>query len=389
MRALPYAQGGALLTWLSFIALKQQSKVNLSGNSSGPGLSLTRDTSAASRPHSATLGHRAAAERPHFHELPRGHQDFVIRTFSTRFPALQHWHATCHSTPWISIVPTGSLCSFLLKEDMGRGYTVFARSWKRKNFRYRIASTMVLALAGVAAVLMSAPESRHEDKPQEVPAETLAKPSFSPLSFELPIPSASDTNRGSNRRPVYPYSIIPGGIRSVEELKIAIVRDPVVKAHYRDFNLRKAHMVRLTKDRAVHVSYRRGDKIYWTKRKLKIYKGETVITDGEHMSRTRCANRITDRPTPPHSPDEPPPVDFDRPLDPPVFPPPPPPLALLPPPGGSFPVVPFVPIFPGGGGSPPVGHKPPEPVRVPEPSALCLLMVTLPVVWLSRKRGRS
>ena len=284
------------------------------------------------------------------------------------------------------IVPKRSL-SVLLKEDMGRGYTVFARSLKRKSLCYYLAPPMVLALAGFVAVLIFAPEVKREDESKEVSVETSSAPSVFPPSFLLLIPSARDANRDSSHRSIYPYSIIPGGISSVEELKIAITHDPLVKAHYRGFNLAKAHIVRLTKDRAVHVSYRLGGGIYWTQKSIILLRGETLITDGRNASRTRCGNRISDRPAPPFSPDEPPPLVFDTPMVPPTFPSPPPYDApLAPPPGGSVPILPIIPIFPGGGSSPPVIHKPPEPVPVPEPGTLCLLIATLPAAWLIRKK---
>src|SRR6266852_291263 len=233
------------------------------------------------------------------------------------------------------IVPKRSL-SVLLKEDMGRGYTVFARSLKRKSLCYYLAPPMVLALAGFAAVLIFAPEVKREDESKEVSVETSSAPSVFPPSFLLLIPSARDANRASSHRSIYPYSIIPGGISSVEELKIAIAHDPLVKAHYRGFNLAKARIVRLTKDRAVHVSYRLGGGIYWTQKSIILLRGETLITDGRNASRTRCANRISDPPVAPSSPDEPPPALFDEPVAPPPAAPLHPPFdSPLTPPGGS------------------------------------------------------
>jgi hypothetical protein len=186
----------------------------------------------------------------------------------------------------------------------------------------------------------------------------------------------------------YPYSVIPGGVRTVAELKAAIARDPLVKTHYQDFNLAKAHVIRINEDREVYVSYRRGHAIFWTSRKLILHKGETAITDGTNFSRTRCGNRIADKPSLPHSDPEPTPVALDTPLPTlPVFP------VLLPPapPGGFIPFPPvFIPIHPGGGGGgggTPPGHKRP-PTRVPEPGALYLLLAALPLTWLVLKRSR-
>ncbi len=337
-----------------------------------------------------------------FRWFARGHRDFVLRTASTRFFARWHWHAACHLTDWILFL-RDQLVRALLKEDMGRGFTVSGRFLRGKTLCYYLGSAMALALAGLVAFLTFTPNANHEDESKEVDVETFRAPGVFPLSFQSSVPSASYTNRESSYRPVYPYSIIPGGIRSVKELKNAIAQDPLVKAHYRGFDLAKARIVRLTKDKTVHVSYRRGSQIYWTKKRITLFKGETLITDGKNTSRTRCGNRISDGPVIPSSPDEPPPSVFDVPVVPPTAPFLPPYDSPLPtpggsvpivpiipptPPGGSVPIVPIVPIFPGGGSPPPVGTKPPNPISVPEPGTFYLLIVSLPIVWLAlKKRG--
>jgi hypothetical protein len=96
------------------------------------------------------------------------------------------------------------------------------------------------------------------------------------------------------RRVVYPYSLIPGGIHSVAELKNAIANDAVVSAEYASFRLSRARIIRLDRQRTMHVSYRLGDRVYWTKRELTLAKGETLITDGELTARTKCGNMIAE-----------------------------------------------------------------------------------------------
>ena len=73
-----------------------------------------------------------------------------------------------------------------------------------------------------------------------------------------------------------------------------MARDPVVAAHYVGFDLAKARFFRVQQARAVYVSYRRGDDVFWTSKKLCLAVGETLITDGHHISRTRCGNEISD-----------------------------------------------------------------------------------------------
>jgi hypothetical protein len=105
---------------------------------------------------------------------------------------------------------------------------------------------------------------------------------------------------------VYSYSVIPGGAANPEKLEAAIQRDPVVAAHYADFRVSDVRVVRLASERKVHVSYRLGDRIFWTKNEVTLHAGETLLTDGEHLARTRCGNRVAEVPAGPISPAEPP-----------------------------------------------------------------------------------
>jgi hypothetical protein len=107
------------------------------------------------------------------------------------------------------------------------------------------------------------------------------------------------------RRIVYPYSLIAGGIHSIEELKNAIANDPVVSTEYAGFHLANARIIRLDRERSMHVAYRFGDQVYWTKSELKLENGETLITDGEQTARTKCGNLITDAIVVQDSPNEP------------------------------------------------------------------------------------
>ncbi len=93
---------------------------------------------------------------------------------------------------------------------------------------------------------------------------------------------------------MYPYSVVPGGVASQAELVRIVRSDKVVATHYASFDLSRAHAVTVAKPRAVHVSYRKGDKVYWTAKKVMLREGETLLSDGKNEMRTRCANRISD-----------------------------------------------------------------------------------------------
>jgi hypothetical protein len=237
-------------------------------------------------------------------------------------------------------------------------------------------------------------------------------------------------------RPNYPYSIIAGGAYSPGELRFAHGKDAVVRAHYADFNVNQAKMVVLSDDRFQYVSYRVKDQVYWTKRRLRIPKGELLLTDGESYARARCGNRLSDKPhklaISPHEPD--PLVLSLPPVTPEMLPKlalaNPPALGALPgtapfpetrteavPPPASFPIagqplVPVEPIWggppvPGGGVipgppllptnptnpitppttpitpvTPPNGPQPPI-TPIPEPSTVYLFLISLAVsIWV-------
>jgi hypothetical protein len=96
-------------------------------------------------------------------------------------------------------------------------------------------------------------------------------------------------------RPVYRYSVFPGGVASRADVARALRGDRVVAAHYGAFDVAHARVVPATA-RAVHVSYRKDGKIYWTARKVMLDEGEALLTDGHNLIRARCGNRISDAP---------------------------------------------------------------------------------------------
>ena len=118
----------------------------------------------------------------------------------------------------------------------------------------------------------------------------------------------------SSDRPVYPYSVVPGGVRDAKELKWVAEHDPIVAAHYAGFDYDHARVVRLTLARTAYLSYRIGNRVYWTRHRIGLHKGETVITDGRMTARGRCANRVEDVPQQAASPVEPPASAFDKPM---------------------------------------------------------------------------
>ena len=213
-------------------------------------------------------------------------------------------------------------------------------------------------------------------------------------------------------RAVYPYSVIPGGVESAAELRNSATRAPVVAKHYEDFYIERARVVRLSEDRPLYVSYRLGNNVFWSKKRFMLRKGETVITDGEHMARTRCGNRLAEAPTGPVMAAEPeleaaPPEEAQALVGGPAFagapvapgevPLTPTPTSAISPgsgfPGGGIIGSPGIPIAGGGTPSSPSTPVTPiipsPPITTPEPETLLMLSAGLTGILLGRKKWKS
>jgi len=134
------------------------------------------------------------------------------------------------------------------------------------------------------------------------------------VSNGRPVPAAAVHSVPDERRKVYPFSIVAGGARTVEEAKRAM-SDPAVKAHYAGVDLGKLKQQTLTADISGYVSYRFGDQIYWTAKRVVLKAGETVYTDGNHIVRGRCLNRYSAQPMVPTRPNGPSEKAFDSPVE--------------------------------------------------------------------------
>ncbi len=163
---------------------------------------------------------------------------------------------------------------------------------------------------------------------------------------------------------VYPYSVVPGGVKDPDELRYAATRDYVVRRHYAQFDYSHARLVRASEAREVYLSYRIRDTVFWTRRKVRLHLGELLLTDGKITARARCGNQISDTAKPEVSNEEPEEDVMDRPV-----------AQIDPEP--SFPVRPLLgpPDLPGGQPTPPKLFAsfffPYVPVGVPIPSGLC------------------
>jgi len=168
-----------------------------------------------------------------------------------------------------------------------------------------------LVILAVIALLTAA--LRFSSNPQETRIDPFTVDTGT--DNEFPLEETFDVTNVKFDRPDYRYSVIPRGAYTETELRTAIRTDPVVAAHYKHLDQSKLRTEVVASDRYVHVSYRKGNEIFWTKKKLLLRKGETIVTDGATQVRARCGNCISEQPQSSTSEDEPDEVEFDRLVD--------------------------------------------------------------------------
>jgi len=179
------------------------------------------------------------------------------------------------------------------------------RSSRNRRREVRVAAISVIAACAVVAAFVCA--VLFLEPLQEARLEPLKAATEAILAHDLDL----EPGRDEAARTVYPFSVIPGGVRSAEEFAEAVATDPAVGAHYDDVTPAAMHVEAVDVPRAAYMSYRIGDQIYWTKRKLALHEGEQVLSDGSVTIRGRCGNRLSDEPMQPTSDAEPPVQAFE------------------------------------------------------------------------------
>jgi hypothetical protein len=157
-----------------------------------------------------------------------------------------------------------------------------SRSQHRVDSLHVAAITGAIVLGGALALLIgynlarSSPASLHA---------AVAAPN------ERATPAAA--HDGTSARPVLRYSVVSGGVYGAGEVAAAKANDPVVAIHYEDIVPAALTPTVVTYDRLVYVSYRKNDQIYWTRNKVLLRRGETILSDGTREIRSRCGNRLS------------------------------------------------------------------------------------------------
>lgn len=126
----------------------------------------------------------------------------------------------------------------MLNQPQAGGNETVVRRRTRRHRRNRLlrrasllASVVVLGIGFSTIVLRHlSPSWFHVSRSTERGSQT-----FDPKQ-DLLLLTQQETLRQMENRPVYPYSIVPGGVRDAQELKWAADHDPVVRAHYAGFD---------------------------------------------------------------------------------------------------------------------------------------------------------
>lgn len=158
-----------------------------------------------------------------------------------------------------------------------------------------------MGLAALAALVLVAVNAYLWAPPREVIRPDAERTS----SATGPVPATGQT------RAIYQYSVVPGGVYSGDEVVLAMT-DPVVADHYDGLVPADVRRETVVSDRFAYVSYRKDDKIYWTRNKVRISAGETMLTDGTTEIRARCGNCVSSEPQLPVSESEPDPRELDH-----------------------------------------------------------------------------
>ena len=156
---------------------------------------------------------------------------------------------------------------------------------KNRSRNYLSMLSIVLVLSALVAGLCIHRVVRSKSK------LVSARPKAS-LRIAVPRTSADALKVPTSKHPVYPYSVIPGGVRDVADLQEHAARDYVVRRHFARFDYRHARLVRSDKARQVYLSYRLRDRIFWTRKKVRLLQAELLLTDGKITARARCGNQI-------------------------------------------------------------------------------------------------
>ena len=192
------------------------------------------------------------------------------------------------------------------------------RSWYRRRLRMqRTMAALVVGIVLVGACWQNA--ARYLSLPSLHASQVLPESFWTRGNIRKDLAlmaahSAKPTKFLARIPGVYPYSVVPGGVKDPDDLRLKALRDWVVRRHYAHFDYGHARLERATEAREVYLSYRVRDAIFWTRRRIRLHPGELLLTDGKITARARCGNQISDTAKPEVSDEEPDEDILDQPV---------------------------------------------------------------------------
>src|SRR6478672_3862506 len=125
-----------------------------------------------------------------------------------------------------------------------------ARSRRRGIVRFvgvaiRSIGFLTLIACSIAVVRWISSYQEGSGRANAYPTSAMTRAGFQPQAIQT-----------RNRRVVYPYSVVPGGVTSAAELRESADHDSTVGDHYRGFDYSHARIVEVNAPRLVYLSYR-------------------------------------------------------------------------------------------------------------------------------------
>lgn len=182
------------------------------------------------------------------------------------------------------------------------------RSWYRRRLRFRRALVGVAVFVAISAACWQS-AARFFGLPTLHASQVLPDSFWKRANVHKELVFAATRSVKLKALPriagIYPYSVIPGGFKTVDDVRAAVASDYAVRRHYAHFDFNHARLVRATEAREVYLSYRIRDTVFWSRKKYRLHPGELLLTDGNITARARCGNQISDSAKPEVSDEEP------------------------------------------------------------------------------------
>ena len=162
------------------------------------------------------------------------------------------------------------------------------RRRQRSRTQHRRRALVVgLGVVGLAVALVAVALTLPPRSTAPIPEGNDAPVSFGAAPLDDASLTAGLVGDSSGEHPIYRYSVVSGGVHSVDDVERAVDSDPTVRAHYSAVSVANLKVVRAPARREAYMSYRMGDRVYWTSKKIALAQGEAVLTDGRTTIRAR------------------------------------------------------------------------------------------------------